>query len=186
MNLVYETDRLILKVLKADAAEEVLRFYLDNKELFEKYEPDRPRHFYTAAHQKAVLICEYNMTVKLSAVRFYVYRKEQPDKIIGTFCFRNITRSIYQSCEAGYKFDEAYHHKGYAFEALYTGIQIMFDDLKLHRIEANVMPENTASVRLLDALGFSCEGLVKEYALIRGSWRDHLRYSLIAPSASIS
>lgn len=179
MNLTYETDRLILKVLKADAAEDVLQFYLDNQELFEKYEPERPDNFYTIGHQKALLICEYNLTVKLSAVRFYVYRKEQPQQIIGTVCFRNITRSIYQSCEVGYKFDERYQHQGYAFEALYTGISIMFDDLRLHRIEANVMPVNTASCHLLESLGFTAEGVARGNALIRGKWEDHLRYALI-------
>ncbi len=179
MNLTYETDRLILKVLKADAAEEVLRFYLDNQELFEKYEPERPDNFYTVSHQRALLICEYNLTIKLSAVRFYVYRKEQPNQIIGTICFRNITRSIYQSCEVGYKFDARYQHQGYAFEALCTGISIMFDDLKLHRIEANVMPANGASRHLLESLGFVLEGTARACALIRGNWEDHLRYSLI-------
>lgn len=179
MNLIYETDRLILKVLKADEAKEVLRFYLANKELFEMYEPERPDNFYTIEHQKALLICEYNLTIKLSAVRFYVYRKEQPNEIIGTICFRNITRSIYQSCEVGYKFDERYQHQGYAFESLFTGISIMFDDLKLHRIEANVMPANTASIHLLESLGFTAEGTARSCAMIRGKWEDHLRYSLI-------
>ena len=42
MDLTYETDRLILKVLKGNSAEAVLNFYLDNKNLFERYEPERP------------------------------------------------------------------------------------------------------------------------------------------------
>lgn len=182
MDLTYETDRLILKVLKGDSAEAVLNFYLDNKNLFERYEPERPDNFYTVEHQKAVLICEYNLTVKLSAVRFYVFRKEQPDQIIGTICFRNITRSFYQSCEIGYKFDLRYQHQGYAFEALCMGISVMFADLGLHRIEANVMPCNKPSIRLLEAIGFGLEGTSRDLAKIRGRWEDHLRYSLIQAS----
>lgn len=182
MDFIYKTDRLILKVLKGDDAEAVLQFYLDNKELFERYEPDRPDNFYTLSHQKAVLNCEYNMTVKLSAVRFYVFKKEQPDKIIGTICFRNITRSVYQACEVGYKFDHNYQHQGYAFEALCMGIAVMFEDQRLHRIEANVMPENTSSIHLLEALGFALEGTARSFAYIHGRWQDHLRYSLITNS----
>lgn len=185
MDMTYETERLILKVLRADDADTVLQFYLDNKELFEKYEPDRPNNFYTAAHQRAVLTCEYNMTVKLTSVRFYVFEKSQPDTIIGTVCFRNITRSIYQSCEVGYKFGQAYWHRGYAREALCMGIAIMFGDQKLHRIEANVMPDNAPSIRLLQSLGFTLEGTAHALALIHGSWRDHLRYSLIAPDVPL-
>ncbi len=181
MNLIYETDRLILKVLRPDAAKKVLCFYLDNKELFEKYEALRPDNFYTLKYQKSVLLCEYNLTVQLSAVRFYVFLKNDPDHIIGTVCFRDITRSIYDSCEVGYKFDERFWHHGYATEALIEGIDIMFGDLGLHRITACVMPENTPSIRLLESLYFKREGLLRQNARINGKWADHYLYSLIHP-----
>ena len=181
MNLIYETDRLILKVLRPEAAKKVLCFYLDNKELFEKYEALRPDNFYTLKYQKSVLLCEYNLTVQLSAVRFYVFLKNDPDHIIGTVCFRDITRSIYDSCEVGYKFDERFWHHGYATEALIEGIDIMFGDLGLHRITACVMPENTPSIRLLESLYFKREGLLRQNARINGKWADHYLYSLIHP-----
>ncbi|CDF42433.1 ribosomal-protein-alanine acetyltransferase putative [Roseburia sp. CAG:182] len=181
MNLIYETDRLILKVLRPEAAKKVLCFYLDNKELFEKYEASRPDNFYTVKYQKSVLLCEYNLTVQLSAVRFYVFLKDDPDRIIGTICFRDITRSIYDSCEVGYKFDERFWHHGYAMEALIEGIDIMFGDLGLHRITACVMPGNTPSIRLLESLYFKCEGLLRQNARIQGEWADHYLYSLIHP-----
>lgn len=181
MNLIYETDRLILKVLRPDAAKKVLCFYLDNKELFEKYEAARPENFYTVKYQKSILLCEYNLAVQLSAVRFYVFLKENPDQIIGTVCFRNIAHSIYESCEVGYKFDSRFWHQGYATESLMEGIDIMFGDLKLHRIEACVMPENTPSIRLLESLYFKREGLLRQNARINGKWEDHYLYSLIRP-----
>ena len=181
MNLIYETDRLILKVLRPEAAKKVLCFYLDNKELFEKYEASRPDNFYTVKYQKSVLLCEYNLTVQLSAVRFYVFLKDDPDRIIGTICFRDITRSIYDSCEVGYKFDERFWHHGYATESLIEGIDIMFGDLGLHRITACVMPGNTPSIRLLESLYFKREGLLRQNARIQGEWTDHYLYSLIHP-----
>ena len=181
MNLIYETDRLILKVLRPEAAKKVLCCYLDNKELFEKYEASRPDNFYTVKYQKSVLLCEYNLTVQLSAVRFYVFLKDDPDRIIGTICFRDITRSIYDSCEVGYKFDERFWHHGYATEALIEGIDIMFGDLGLHRITACVMPGNTPSIRLLESLYFKREGLLRQNARIQGEWADHYLYSLIHP-----
>lgn len=181
MNLIYETDRLILKVLRPEAAKKVLCFYLDNKELFEKYEASRSDNFYTVKYQKSVLLCEYNLTVQLSAVRFYVFLKDDPDRIIGTICFRDITRSIYDSCEVGYKFDERFWHHGYATEALIEGIDIMFGDLGLHRITACVMPGNTPSIRLLESLYFKREGLLRQNARIQGEWADHYLYSLIHP-----
>ena len=119
--------------------------------------------------------------MQLSAVRFYVFLKDDPDRIIGTICFRDITRSIYDSCEVGYKFDERFWHHGYATEALIEGIDIMFGDLGLHRITACVMPGNTPSIRLLESLYFKREGLLRQNARIQGEWTDHYLYSLIHP-----
>ncbi len=183
MDFTYETERLILRVLRAESAPAVLQFYLDNRELFERYEAARPDNFYTEQYQKTLLTAEYNLAFKQSAVRFYVFRKEAPEQIIGSICFRNIVRAMFQSCETGYKFDARYHHQGYAFEALDKGIDIMFRDVKLHRIVASVMPSNHPSVRLLQNLGFSCEGMERQSALIRGKWQDHARYALLNPNS---
>lgn len=179
MNLIYETDRLLLKVLRPDWAHKVLDFYLDNKYVFEKYEALRPPNFYTARYQKSILSCEYSMAMKLTTVRFWVFQKENPKDIIGTVCFRDMKRSIYDSCELGYKFDARYWHKGYATEALMEGISIMFDDLKLHRIEAFVMPNNKPSIKLLQSLSFQEEGLLHKNAKINGTWEDHILYGLV-------
>ena len=68
MLLQYETGRLILKVLTPDAASSVLDFYLQDKELFERYEADRPSGFYTVSFQKNTLHAEYSLTMKLQSV----------------------------------------------------------------------------------------------------------------------
>ena len=57
MKMKYETDRLILKILPDTAAGRVLQFYLDNREVFEQFEPDRPQNFYTMEYQKTLLHC---------------------------------------------------------------------------------------------------------------------------------
>ena len=181
MNLIYETDRLILKVLRPEDAPKVLSFYQKNKDIFEVYEAARPENFYTLKYQKSLLLCEYNYTLQLSAVRFYAFLKENPTQIIGTVCFRDIVHSIYETCEVGYKFEPDFWHQGYATETLLEGIEIMFDDLKLHRIEACVMPKNLPSIRLLESLYFKREGLLRQNALINGQWEDHYLYSLIHP-----
>lgn len=181
MQFEYETDRLILKILKPDAASLVLDFYMRDKELFESYEPERPLNFYTISHQRTLLKCEYELAFKLQTVRFYVFLKENPDVIIGTICFYNILKSIYSNCDLGYKFSTAYQHMGYATEAILLGIWIIFEDLKLHRINAWVMPDNQASIKLLERLGFEREGLCKKVLPMRGQWQDHFHYAMISP-----
>jgi len=59
------------------------------------------------------------------------------------------------------------------------GISLILDEAKFHRIEAYVMKENTASIRLLENLDFQYEGTCRQYARIRGRWEDHLLYSRI-------
>ena len=158
VHTMYTTDRLILKILTPDDTNEVLAFQCRNRELFERYEPTRPPYFLTPAHQQAILKCEYDLARKCASIRFYVFLKTNPRIIIGTVCLHDILRMPYCCSEIGYKFDAAFQHQGYAREAVAKVLNIAFTDLSLHRVFARVMPENTPSLRLLEVIGFTCEG----------------------------
>ena len=58
------------------------------------------------------------------------------------------------------------------------------DKLRLHRIEAACLPENVASMTLLERNGFRREGLARAYLRINGAWRDHVLYGLLEPEAA--
>ena len=126
MNMLYETDRLRLEILTPSSAREVLDFQLRNRELFARYEPSLPENFYTTSHQQALLKCELKLAMKLSTIRFYVFRKDAPSQIIGTVCLHDVTRMPYSCCEIGYKFDRAVHRRGYAREAVAKAVSIAF------------------------------------------------------------
>lgn len=136
MELCYETDRLQLRLLDETWAERVLQFYLNGKEVFEAREPDRPTNFYTSDYQTALLHYRSQMTLKMAAVRFWMFEKENPERIIGTISFQNILRSVYQSCQIGYKLDPHYWHHGYAREAVARTLSIVLSEFDLHRVEA--------------------------------------------------
>ena len=68
----YETPRLLLKVLRADCAPQVLDFYNRDKELFEMYEIDRIPDFYTVKHMQKVLRYEYNMAGETHLFLFFL------------------------------------------------------------------------------------------------------------------
>ncbi len=178
MQLQYETPRLILKVLGTDYASDVLRFYEKDKELFERYEVDRPVNFYTDGFQRQLLQSEQRLCLQLKFVRFYVFLKEDSENIIGTVSLYEISKA-YGRADVGYKFASAYHHKGYATEALEKLIDIAFCELGLHRLSAYVRKDNRASVRLLTGLGFQKEGLFHDYMKMRGQWIDHEQYCLL-------
>lgn len=181
MNFQYETRRLGLTLLKPSDinARQVLEFYNKNRFAFERYESVRPVDFYTEDYQKAMLEFEYNQAIHSKSLRFWVYLKCDPARMIGTISFFNVIRPVYNRCETGYKFDQRYWNHGYAKEAMTLGISLMFEEAGLHRIEAYVMEENTASIRLLESLGFQYEGTCRQYARIRGRWEDHLLFSHI-------
>lgn len=185
VHTMYTTDRLILKILTPDDTNEVLAFQCRNRELFERYEPTRPPYFLTPAHQQAILKCEYDLARKCASIRFYVFLKTNPRIIIGTVCLHDILRTPYCCSEIGYKFDAAFQHQGYAREAVAKVLNIAFTDLSLHRVFARVMPENTPSLRLLEVIGFTCEGTEYACTQIQGKWEDHIRYALLNPYSSI-
>lgn len=59
-------------------------------------------------------------------------------------------------------------------QAVEAVTQMAFTQLNLHRIEANVMPRNTASLGVLQKCGFEHEGVAKKYLKINGVWEDHI------------
>ena len=179
METCYETERLVLRLLHESAAAKVLQFYQKNHETFDAFEPIKPENFYTKAYQANILRYEFQLAVKKNAIRFWVFRKQQPRQIIGTVSFQNIQRMVYQSCQIGYKFDPDFWHQGFAFESIEKAVSVIFDDISLHRIEALVLPDNQPSIRLLERLGFVEEGLCRSCIFLPSGWTDHLRYSLI-------
>jgi ribosomal-protein-alanine N-acetyltransferase len=116
--------------------------------------------------------------IEAQSIRFFIFKKEQLDIMIGICNFTQIFRGPFQACYLGYKIDYAYEGKGLMTEALQRAIQYVFEDLNLHRIMANYMPANTRSARLLDRLGFVIEGYAQEYLLINHQWEDHVLTAL--------
>ena len=179
MKFVYETERLILKICGEEIAEDTLIFDLHNAKEFEAVEPIDVDNFYTIEHHRNILNYEYKKMLQLSVIRFWLFLKDDPNSIIGTISFRNIAKPIYSSCQVGYKMDKAYTGYGYCTEALRAGINIMFHDLELHRMEAMVLPDNIPSIAILEGLGFKKEGVLRDKLMIQGKWRDHYLYGLL-------
>ena len=139
---ILESERLILQILRKENAPQVLAFYEDNKSVFEPWEPSRANNFYTSSYQRASLTAEYHLMQEGQLLRYWIFLKEQPDKMIGTISFQNFLKGPYQSCTLGYKLDSNYQRMGYAKEGLQRAIAYLFDVKQIHRIEAYIMPNN--------------------------------------------
>lgn len=176
----YETSRLILKILTPNYCNSVLRFYKENADIFECLNPINPPNYYTAEYQRSVLTAEYNSYVQGHSVRFYVFTKENPSKIIGTISFSDIKRNFCQSAVLGYRFSKNYHNKGYATESIQKAILILFKEEKIHRIEAYIQSSNKPSINLISRLGFTFEGICCLHTMVLEQWQDMERYSLVS------
>lgn len=174
-----ETERLILRTVTASYAGKILKFYDDNRDFLEQYEPLRQTHFYTKQHQKQILKWDVHGLHRSTMVRVWLFKKDDPSHTIGTVSLSNISRGVFQSCFLGYKIDHNHAEQGYMTEALLKMIDYAFTTLDLHRIEANIMPRNIPSLNLVRKLGFKEEGLAKKYLKINGKWEDHFHMVLL-------
>ncbi len=180
MDISCNTDRLHLRNLQAIHADKVLEFYIRNKDHFEPYEPDRDPNFYNIHFQKLTLSMEQSLMMQNKLFRLWFFKKNNFNTIIGSVNFYNLTYGPYCTCQIGYKLDQAYTKKGYAYEGIKKGMELFIEQHpKIHRIEANIMPSNLSSIKLIEKLGFEYEGLAKKNIRINFNWEDHYRYAYL-------
>lgn len=179
MNFLYETPRLQLKVLNENYAAGVLDFLQTNKAFFEPFEAPKKPSYYTLSYQTENLKAEYHAFLNTKYIRFYVFRKDIPDCIIGTVSFSNLLPFPYSTATLGYKFAFEHQHMGYASEAVAAACHALFKDARFHRIEAYVLPDNLPSCHVLERIGFNLEGLCRDAININGIYRDHYKFALI-------
>ena len=179
MEKVYETDRLILKTLDRCYAGAVLDYYERNKLFLEEWEAVKSDDFYTLQYHEELLDKEKAGIENNNLLKLWVFKKEDASRVIGCIVFNNIIKGAFLSCHLGYKLDQDELNNGYITEALEKGIQVVFEEYKLHRIEANIMPKNIRSFRVVEKLGFYNEGLAYKYLKINGIWEDHIHMVLL-------
>ena len=112
------------------------------------------------------------------SLRLFLFKKDNPEVIIGTVNFNNFVRGVFKACYLGYSIAESEQDKGYMTEALKVAIKYVFEELHIHRIMANYMPRNERSGNLLKRLGFTIEVNARDYLMINGRWEDHILTSL--------
>jgi [ribosomal protein S5]-alanine N-acetyltransferase len=101
-----------------------------------------------------------------------------PARLVGQLTLGNIVRRAFCSAYAGYWVDSATAGRGVIPTALALAVDHAFAKGGLHRIEVNIRPENVASRRVVEKLGFREEAYHPRYLHIDGAWRDHIGYAL--------
>lgn len=101
------------------------------------------------------------------------------DRFAGQLNVAGLVRGSLDSASIGYWVDERVAGRGVMPTAVALAVDHCFGPVGLHRIEVNIRPENVASRRVAEKLGFRLEGTRERFLHISGDWRDHLTYALV-------
>ncbi|MDL2219903.1 GNAT family N-acetyltransferase [Ruminococcaceae bacterium OttesenSCG-928-O06] len=177
----YETERLTLLLSEPALAARVAAFYRRNQAFYAPTEPVREAEFYTEAFQRRALAQDLRSAKRLWGLRMWLVPKEdEAADILGMASLGSIFYGAFCSAFLSYKLDEGATGQGYMAEALQKLIEVAFGPLELHRLEANILPDNAPSLRVVEKLGFQNEGLARKYLNIGGVWRDHIHMVLLS------
>jgi [ribosomal protein S5]-alanine N-acetyltransferase len=118
--------------------------------------------------------------ISSSETRGFLVIHRQTGALIGVINLNNIIRLSLRSAFLGYYAFADYARQGLMGEGMTLVLTHAFKNMKLHRLEANIQPGNTDSLKLIRRLGFVREGFSRRYLKVRGRWRDHERWAILA------
>jgi len=169
-----------MKIMRSQPGHEIIlaNYYQANEMHLKKWSPLMPRSHHSVASWTLRLIEREKEFLNHSSVHF-IGTNLAETQVIATCSISNIVRGVFQSCHMGYSVDRSFEGKGKMRELAESTIDYVFQELKLHRIIANHMPENLRSEALLKRLGFEREGYAKKFLQIDGEWEDHVLNSLL-------
>ncbi len=108
-----------------------------------------------------------------------------PDgRMIGLFALNEVVRGVAQGAHAAWQVSTGFVGRGHGTEGVRALLDLAFtpvpEGLGLHRVQANIMPRNAASLRIAQKVGFRREGVARSYLRIAGRWEDHVMHALLA------
>lgn len=153
-----------------------------NRKFLAPLEPARADEYFTADGQRRVIrgiLQEHSQGKSLPHVIL-----DGAGEVAGRITLNSIVRGAFQSCSMGYWVDAAHNGRGLATAAVRSLTLTALEDLGLHRVQAEILPHNVASKRVLERNGFARYGTAPSYLKIAGHWQDHDLYQLLAAEAA--
>lgn len=174
------TRRLLLRPLRADDAPGMYAIYSDRQTM----------RYWSAQVvddlESAANLVREDLRVQLGeTAAFWAVVLPQTGRVIGKFSLFAINRDN-RRAEIGYVLNRQFWGKGYGTELLGAMIEAAFDSYQFHRLEADIDPDNAASLALLRKFGFRQEGRFQERWRMGGEWRDSVMMALLAPAWRLS
>lgn len=174
------TARLFVELAAPAHAALHAAFFAANRLHFARWDPPRAEVESATYWERALAASQADFEAGRS-VALVAFEREGSGLLVARINVTQIVRGAFHSCMLGYAIDHRYEGRGLMHEALAASIDWLFGTLNLHRVQANHRPENARSARLLARLGFTREGLAREYLFIDGAWRDHVLNARLNP-----
>jgi ribosomal-protein-alanine N-acetyltransferase len=176
------TERLVLHLPLPSAGAAAADYYTRNRAHLAPWDPPRPDVFFTPQLWDERLRTNREEYCADRSLRTFLELRDDPGRLVGTANLSNIIRGAFHACHLGYTLDASLQGRGLMHEALTALLAHGFHSLRLHRIQANYVPTNERSGRVLRRLGFAVEGYARDYLYIDGAWRDHVLTALTSPT----
>lgn len=178
-----KTPRLILRPLEPEDAALLRDYVRVNRDWLDPWEPAHPDSYYTLEGQRNILYQCLEDRRADSGILLGIFERGGESgpgdgRLHGRISVSGIVRGIWQNGFVGYSISSARAGRGYMTEALQRVVLYGFADLRLHRLQASIIPRNTASLRVAQKCGFRYEGRALRYLRINDVWEDHDIFAL--------
>ena len=178
MQLTYETEHLLLSIGNEKFADLIAAYLLRNREDFTRWDRQLDENTFTREYQLRAVQAEIRLFMKSEGMRYYVFLKDDPNRVIGNITFSLVKNGNTKACEIGYKADKAERGKGYTFEAASFLIPLIIEEYRPSEIFAEILPENRPALAFVQKLGFRYDSIKRNVLKLDGLNRDALRYVL--------
>ena len=163
--------RVVLARVRRADAEELIAL---NRESVDYHEP-----WETAFKDQAAFDRWFERSLTGAHV-LLIARERATNDVVGVINLNDIVTGALRGAYCGYWGYPRTGRRGLMTEALREAVRFGFEELGLHRIEANVQPDNARSIALARRVGFTKEGFSPRYLFLSGAWRDHERWAILA------
>ena len=167
----------VTRLITFDDAPVLAELLRVNRDFLAPWEPIRGEDFFTVDGQHAVIRADLEQYEQGSKLPHVVL--DDSGRVVGRVTLNGIVRASFQSCSLGYWVSAADNGRGLATTAVREIVRVAFEELGLHRVQAETLLHNVRSQRVLERNGFVRFGVAPAYLNIAGEWQDHVMYQVV-------
>jgi ribosomal-protein-alanine N-acetyltransferase len=159
-----------VRVVTEEDATMIAQLLRTNRDFLAPWDPERRSDFLTDDTQHTLLRQALDRYQDGTMVPLAII--EEGD-VVGRINVNDIVRGAFQSGHLGYWVSKSANGRGVATAAVAATVRVAFDELALHRLQADTLVHNAGSQKVLARNGFTRIGLAPQYIRIAGRWQDH-------------